>query len=153
MTRISVVLFGLLPVVVAAADWPQWRGPNRDGISTDTGLLQTWPADGPALRWKAKDIGTGYSGVSSIDRLRPDFLKVDISLVRRIDASLIQQDVLSSLVSIGRRAGAEVIAEGIESPRELEYLRGHGARYGQGFLFSGPVPTMLPGPFAIQREH
>ena len=99
------------------------------------------------------DIGTGYSGVGSIDRLRPDFLKVDISLVRRIDASLIQQDVLSSLVSIGRRAGAEVIAEGIESPLELEYLRGHGARYGQGFLFSGPVPTMLPGPFAVQREH
>lgn len=99
------------------------------------------------------DIGTGYSGVGSIDRLRPDFLKVDISLVRRIDKSLIQQDVLNALVSIGGRAGAEVIAEGIESSQELEYLRGHGARYGQGFLFSEAVPTMLPGPFAVQREH
>jgi len=98
------------------------------------------------------DIGTGYSGVSSIEKLRPDFLKVDISLVRRIDASLVQQDVLRSLVSIGGRAGAEVIAEGIESARELDYLRGHGARYGQGFLFSQAVPTMLPGPFAVQRE-
>jgi outer membrane protein assembly factor BamB len=44
-----------------AADWPQWRGPNRDGISKDTGLLQEWPADGPPLRWKATDIGPGYS--------------------------------------------------------------------------------------------
>jgi EAL domain-containing protein (putative c-di-GMP-specific phosphodiesterase class I) len=99
------------------------------------------------------DIGTGYSGIGSIDRLRPDFLKIDISLVRRIDASLIQQDVLSSLVSIGGRAGAEVIAEGIETARELDYLRSHGARYGQGFLFSAAVPTMLPGPFAVEREH
>lgn len=99
------------------------------------------------------DIGTGYSGVGSIERLSPDFLKVDISLVRGIDANLIQQDVLSSLVSIGGRAGAEVIAEGIESVQELEFLRSHGARYGQGFLFSAAVPTMLPGPFAVEREH
>src|SRR5690349_15323238 len=44
-----------------AADWPQWRGPERTGISQETGLLPTWPAEGPALRWKATDIGTGYS--------------------------------------------------------------------------------------------
>jgi outer membrane protein assembly factor BamB len=44
-----------------AADWPQWRGTNRDGISKDTGLLQEWPAEGPKVRWKLTDIGTGYS--------------------------------------------------------------------------------------------
>jgi outer membrane protein assembly factor BamB len=44
-----------------AADWPQWRGPNRDGIAQETGLLQEWPKDGPPLRWKRTDIGTGYS--------------------------------------------------------------------------------------------
>ncbi len=42
-------------------DWPQWRGPNRDGISKETGLLKEWPADGPALVWKAKGAGGGYS--------------------------------------------------------------------------------------------
>ncbi len=46
---------------IHAADWPQWRGPERTGISKETGLLQEWPADGPALRWKMTDIGTGYS--------------------------------------------------------------------------------------------
>jgi outer membrane protein assembly factor BamB len=46
---------------VAAEDWPQWRGPDRTGISADTGLLKVWPKDGPPLRWKAADIGTGYS--------------------------------------------------------------------------------------------
>jgi outer membrane protein assembly factor BamB len=44
-----------------AADWPQWRGPHRDGISLDKGLLQEWPKDGPPMRWKRTDIGSGYS--------------------------------------------------------------------------------------------
>ncbi|MDO8542850.1 MAG: PQQ-like beta-propeller repeat protein [Opitutaceae bacterium] len=47
-----------------ASDWPQWRGPNRDGISTETGLLKQWPAGGPKLGWKAMGLGGGYSGVS-----------------------------------------------------------------------------------------
>ena len=50
-----------LALALPAADWPQWRGPNRDGVSKDTGLLQEWPGGGPKLRWKAADIGTGYS--------------------------------------------------------------------------------------------
>jgi outer membrane protein assembly factor BamB len=50
-----------LALTLQAADWPQWRGPNRDGISKETGLLQEWPKDGPPLRWKRTDIGTGYS--------------------------------------------------------------------------------------------
>jgi outer membrane protein assembly factor BamB len=44
-----------------AADWPQWRGPNRDGIALDTGLLKEWPKEGPLLAWKATGIGGGYS--------------------------------------------------------------------------------------------
>src|SRR5438045_9547817 len=46
------------------ADWPQWRGPHRDGISPDTGLLAEWPAGGPTLAWKANGLGHGYSSVS-----------------------------------------------------------------------------------------
>jgi outer membrane protein assembly factor BamB len=42
-------------------DWPQWRGPNRTGISTETGLLKQWPEGGPKLLWKATDLGEGYS--------------------------------------------------------------------------------------------
>src|SRR4051812_1847470 len=50
-----------LALSLQAADWPQWRGPNRDGVSKDTGLLQHWPKDGPPLRWSRTDIGLGYS--------------------------------------------------------------------------------------------
>jgi outer membrane protein assembly factor BamB len=43
------------------ADWPQWRGPRRDGISLETGLLPTWPTGGPRLLWKQTGLGTGWS--------------------------------------------------------------------------------------------
>ena len=45
----------------AGGDWPQWRGPNRDGISKETGLLKQWPKEGPPLAWKTKGAGGGYS--------------------------------------------------------------------------------------------
>jgi outer membrane protein assembly factor BamB len=61
MLRLSVLASLTLAPSLSAADWPQWRGPNRDGISKDTGLLQEWPKDGPKVRWKLTDIGTGYS--------------------------------------------------------------------------------------------
>jgi outer membrane protein assembly factor BamB len=44
-----------------AAEWPQWRGPARDGKSTETGLLRTWPPEGPPLAWRATGAGEGYS--------------------------------------------------------------------------------------------
>jgi outer membrane protein assembly factor BamB len=64
----AAVSFGVTASVLAA-DWPQWRGPNRDGKSTETGLLKTWPAGGPRLIWTAKKIGFGFSTVSIKDDL------------------------------------------------------------------------------------
>ncbi len=51
------------PAVSSNAEWPQWRGPNRDGISKETGLLKSWPASGPKILWRAAS-GEGYSGIS-----------------------------------------------------------------------------------------
>ena len=53
-----------LPLSLAAADWPQWRGIHRDGKSPETGLLKQWPAGGPKLLWKAAGLGEGYSNVT-----------------------------------------------------------------------------------------
>jgi outer membrane protein assembly factor BamB len=63
------VLFVLASQAMAqtAAIWPQWRGPNRDGISKETGLLKQWPAEGPPLVWKAAGAGRGYSSFSIAD--------------------------------------------------------------------------------------
>ncbi len=52
------------PANARAEDWPQWRGPNRDGKSADTGLLKEWPADGPKPAWKATGLGKGYANMS-----------------------------------------------------------------------------------------
>ncbi len=46
----------------AADDWPSWRGPNRDGICKETGLLKEWPSEGPPLAWKTTGLGEGFSG-------------------------------------------------------------------------------------------
>ncbi len=46
---------------LTANDWPQWRGPQRNGMSEETGLLKEWPKEGPKLLWKISDIGSGYA--------------------------------------------------------------------------------------------
>ena len=49
------------------ADWPQWRGTNRDGICSETGLLKSWPEDGPELLWETTGLGPGYSSMAIVD--------------------------------------------------------------------------------------
>jgi outer membrane protein assembly factor BamB len=51
---------------VQAADWPQWRGPERNGVSQEKGLLAEWPKEGPRLNWQVKDLGDGYSTPSIV---------------------------------------------------------------------------------------
>ena len=58
-----VVVFGLLAGESGAGDWPGWRGPNRDAISKERGLLQSWPAEGPRVKWKSEALGNGYASV------------------------------------------------------------------------------------------
>ena len=45
-------------------DWPQWRGPDRTGISKETGLLRQWPPSGPPLLWSASNLGAGYGSLA-----------------------------------------------------------------------------------------
>lgn len=61
----TAVLLSLLSATVPAdADWPQWRGPARDGVSTETGLLKQWPATGPTRTWSIGGLGNGYGSVA-----------------------------------------------------------------------------------------
>ena len=64
MATLAIVTLGA--GVVDAADWPQWRGPTRDGRSGETGLLAEWPADGPPLAWSTEGLGGGYSSLSIV---------------------------------------------------------------------------------------
>src|SRR5262245_30945756 len=65
---VTAALLSSLSVVVSNRsfdDWPQWRGPNRDGISSERGLLKDWPSGGPPLAWKAAGAGDGYSSFAT----------------------------------------------------------------------------------------
>lgn len=55
-----------LPAALAD-DWPQWRGPNRDGKSAETGFLRRWPGEGPPLAWKTNGLGEGFSSLAVVD--------------------------------------------------------------------------------------
>jgi outer membrane protein assembly factor BamB len=61
---LAMLLGGTALEAKSAADWPQWRGVNRDGLSSEKGLLKEWSTNGPALTWKAQDIGSGFSSIA-----------------------------------------------------------------------------------------
>src|SRR5688572_4624283 len=72
IARILVCVVSLLVWSVAGLagqaqpgmDWPQWRGPNRSGLSLETGLLRAWPAAGPARLWSTSNLGAGFGSIS-----------------------------------------------------------------------------------------
>jgi outer membrane protein assembly factor BamB len=64
---LALLMFAGQALAQSGVNWPQWRGPNRDGISKETGLLKQWPAEGPPLAWKTIGAGRGYSSFSISD--------------------------------------------------------------------------------------
>jgi outer membrane protein assembly factor BamB len=63
-SSILAVAFAILFSPASASDWPQWLGPDRNGVSKERGLLQEWTKDGPPLAWKAKGLGKGMGGIA-----------------------------------------------------------------------------------------
>ena len=92
------------------------------------------------FRIAVDDVGTGYSNLSSLAEIEPDYLKFDNVFVRGIDRRRVKQDLLEALMSFARKMKTKVIAEGIESKEELKVLQTLGVPYGQGFLLARPMP-------------
>lgn len=61
VTGVALVAAAVVSMRSAPAEWPQWRGPQRTGVSSETGLLKQWPSAGPPLEWRATGAGVGYS--------------------------------------------------------------------------------------------
>jgi EAL domain-containing protein (putative c-di-GMP-specific phosphodiesterase class I) len=96
---------------------------------------------GNDVRLAVDDAGAGTANFSHIVELRPDLVKLDISLVRRVNADLGRQALIVGMRHFSRTAGCRLIAEGIESEEEASTLRGFGVEFGQGFLFGRPEPV------------
>lgn len=68
-TWIVLMLVSILMAVAPAANWPQFRGPNRDGTSSETGLMKQWPDGGPKELWSSEEVGAGFSSIAIADGL------------------------------------------------------------------------------------
>ena len=84
------------------------------------------------------DFGAGYAGLGLLARMQPDVLKLDIELIRDVDASPAKRAIVSGVVMIAREMGLLVLGEGVETAGELETLRGLGISLFQGYLFGKP---------------
>ena len=87
------------------------------------------------------DFGTGYASLSYLKRFDIEFLKIDKSYVQSMGT---QKDVLilcESIIQMAHKLGIQVIAEGIETEQQLVTLKSLGCNYGQGYLFSKPLPV------------
>ncbi len=102
---------------------------------------------GPTVRLAVDDAGAGYASLRHILELAPDFVKLDIGLIRGIDADPARQALIAGMGYFAVKRKLRLIAEGIETSAELKALRGLAIGYGQGYLLGRPQDGRRPGPW------
>jgi EAL domain-containing protein (putative c-di-GMP-specific phosphodiesterase class I) len=103
------------------------------------------------VRIAIDDAGAGYSGLRQILDIRPDIIKLDMSLTRGIDADSARAALASALITFAREIGGSIVAEGIETAAELATLRRLGADAGQGYYLERPRPIAALAPLLLVR--
>jgi EAL domain-containing protein (putative c-di-GMP-specific phosphodiesterase class I) len=94
------------------------------------------------IEWSLDDFGTGYSSLSYLHRLQADTVKVDRSFVSRIGAEGNGLEMARAIVALAHNLGMDVVAEGVETARQLSQLQALGCESAQGFHFSEPVDVV-----------
>ncbi len=100
------------------------------------------PLRAAGLRIAVDDAGAGFASLQHILGLKPDIIKLDMSLTRGIDADPARRALATALLTFGSDIGAEIVAEGIETAAELEALRVLGIQSGQGYYLGRPVSPL-----------
>ena len=112
---------------------------EHDAIAEYGPLREAVARLGPDVRLAVDDAGAGVANFNHLAELRPDYLKIDIGLVRGVHADVGRQAVVAGLVHFASSAGCQVVAEGIETPAELATVRSLGVTLGQGYLLARPA--------------
>ena len=95
------------------------------------------------------DAGAGYASLRHILELKPDFVKLDLGLVRGINRDQARQALIAGIGYFAVKRKVRLIAEGIETPAELKTLLGLGISHGQGYLLGRPQDGRGPGPWPV----
>lgn len=99
------------------------------------------------------DLGAGFAGLNLLSALRPDFIKLDMGLIRGVDRDPYKADVVAQLLELARRLGVGTVAEGIETEAELAFVRDNGVDFVQGFLIARPgCPPATPRAISARAE-
>ncbi len=85
------------------------------------------------------DAGAGYSGLTSVAQIRPEFIKIDMSLIQGIDKDPVKRALIETMVTFADKIGSKIIAEGIESQAQAACLIDIGVHHGQGFYLARPA--------------
>ncbi len=93
------------------------------------------------VRFAIDDFGTGYSSMSYLKRMPLDQLKIDKSFVQDVSTDPNAAAIVETIIVMAKHLGLDVVAEGVETEEELEFLEAHGCKVYQGYYFSRPVPT------------
>ena len=95
---------------------------------------------GRGIQVAVDDFGTGYSGLGYLHKFPLDALKIDQSFIRQISAAPHETAIVSAIIRMGQSLSLRVIAEGVETQEELDFLRNQQCNEAQGYYFSRPVP-------------
>ena len=90
------------------------------------------------------DFGAGHAGLGLLANFQPDVIKLDMDLIRGVDASRARQAIVAGVVGIARALDITVLAEGVETEAELVTLQAAGINLVQGYLFAKPAVECLP---------
>ncbi|MEO1242859.1 MAG: EAL domain-containing protein [Pseudomonadota bacterium] len=107
-------------------------------------ILRTYRSLG--FKTAIDDFGAGYAGLGLLCHFQPDFVKLDMDLIRDIDRSLVKRSIVANTLNMLNDLGVTPICEGIETVGELDVLRELGVALMQGYLFAKPALASLPDP-------
>ncbi|MCF7745412.1 EAL domain-containing protein [Aeromonas veronii] len=114
---------------------------ERELLMSDPQTLSLFrQLDEMGVKLAIDDFGTGHSSLAYLQQFHVDYLKIDKSFIARIGTESLSEHIVDNVIDLATRLGLALVAEGVESERQADYLRAKGVDYLQGYLFARPMP-------------